>query len=50
VQHHGVVNSGILDLVFIAFWNQTHLYIEMLQKNKGKESFEDCSKQNNSNK
>jgi hypothetical protein len=23
VQHHGVVNSEILDLAFIAFWNQT---------------------------
>jgi hypothetical protein len=23
VQHHGVVNAEILDLVFIAFWNQT---------------------------
>jgi hypothetical protein len=27
VQHHGVVNSEILDLVFIAFWSQTlHMY------------------------
>jgi hypothetical protein len=23
VQHRGVVNSEILDLAFIAFWNQT---------------------------
>jgi hypothetical protein len=27
VQHHGVVNSEMLDLAFIAFWNQTlHLF------------------------
>jgi hypothetical protein len=28
VQHHGVVNSEILDLAFIAFWNQT-LYLSL---------------------
>jgi hypothetical protein len=30
VQHHGVVNSEILDLAFIAFWNQTlHIILSL---------------------
>jgi hypothetical protein len=33
VQHHGVVNSQILDLAFIAFWNQTlQIYYKRLFK------------------
>jgi hypothetical protein len=36
VQHHGVVNSEILDLAFIAFWNQAlHLFRQRTWEHQG---------------